>query len=130
MKEIMNKQERFETFLRRRDELNDWEEYLSPDKTGLVRQRILEQCGFPRSTLYQNSEIKTGLVAIEGRLRAAGIIKREHHHDNGELFEEAALLDAAAALELRVNNLVQKIAALNAVIDDTRAKRMKYHGEI
>jgi uncharacterized alpha-E superfamily protein len=125
----MTKQERFELFIRTRYERNDWAEYLSYDRTALVRRKILEKCDFPRSTLYQNAKIKSRLAEVEGRLLAAGTIKRAPQSLNSELLEEPALLAAAAALESRLNGLANRIAVLMAAINAARTHAMKYHGE-
>lgn len=125
----MTKQERFESFIRTRYERNDWAEYRSNDRTALGRQRILNQCGFPRPTLYQNSKIKARLAEVERRLLAAGIIAGEPQSLNSELFEEPALPAAAAVLESRVNNLFNRIVVLMVAINAALTHAMKYHGE-
>jgi uncharacterized alpha-E superfamily protein len=120
MTKEMTKEDLFEAFIRARNDRGDWTDFMSLDRTALVRQCILDQCGFPRSTLYQNPKIKARLAEVEAQLRAAGTLKSETVSEANELMKEPAILGAAAELESRLSSLQQRITTLSSLIDEAR----------
>lgn len=71
----MAKIERFDAFVAERETLADWEAFVSNDRLRLVRRSVYEACGFARSTLYQNPEIKVRIAELETMLRARGVLQ-------------------------------------------------------
>lgn len=120
----MTKEDRFEAFIRSRSQRGDWADYMSPDRTVLVKQRILEECGFPRSTLYQNQKIKARLAEVEARLQRSGTLRNDTISVSNNVLEEPEILSETDALESRLDILQQRISALVSAINDAQTRAM------
>lgn len=114
----MNNEIEFDRFLRQRILKDDWVNYLADDQMTLSRKKILESCGFSRSTLYQNKAIKNKLASCENMLRRNGVIKFISKTDEALEDLEAAfqfaskkLSDRLEDLECRSRLLSERIAA-------------------
>lgn len=116
------KEEQFEAFIRARNDLGDWADFMSLDRTALVRQKIIDQCGFTRSTLYQNAKIKARLIEVEARLRVARTLRSETATIANELMEEPAILHATMEIELKIDRLQQRLATLSSSIDEVQSR--------
>ena len=125
----MSKKDRFENFIRERDQNKDWANYVSNDGLSLVKQRIVKQCEFPRSTFYQDKTIKQRLSQLEARLRGRGVLKSEDasntHHTQEEVAAEVRLSDFNA----RLDALQMRIRALSMLIDNSRNIGLNPNGD-
>ncbi len=64
----------FESFVRERDDLDDWAEWANVAQTQLRRLDIAVRCGFGRGVLRQNPAIRERLCEVEDDLRRKGIL--------------------------------------------------------
>jgi len=122
MTKELTKEDQFDVFICTRNDRGDWDAFMSKDKTSLVRQKILNSCGFPRSTLYQNSKIKVRLAEAEARLRAAGVLVSKADLIENKLIEESKVLEAAAELEVRIDKMQIRISMLLGFICETQSR--------
>lgn len=124
----MKKIERFEKFIKERFNLGDWLNFLSTDQSRLSRRKLLEACIFARSSLYQNSEIKSRLFEIEAELRYLGVLKISHVAADA-LSDEASLLMEISEMEERLDILGRHLVFLSSSVEDVRKQLQKFGKE-
>lgn len=124
----MKKVEILDTFLEERLKLADWDGYISKDKVSLLRKRIVEDCGFSRSVLYQNFEVRQRLLEIENKLRRLEVLGRPKFGPV-VLLDEAKVLLAAEDLNKRLDSLSERMISLLAVVERARQEVKKFSGE-
>ena len=64
----------FEEFVSLHNHNNDWYEYLNSSRKNLRRDLICEKCGFGKSALIQNPQLKEKFEALVCDLRNRGIL--------------------------------------------------------
>lgn len=115
----MGKLNRFENFIALRFELSDWGNYVSKGRIKLLRHKIIDECDFPRSILYQNPGIKQRLQNLEAELRSLGILRRNNLEPD-KLLDESAVIGAAAEMNSRLDSLDKRMASLMSSIEEVR----------
>ena len=115
----MKNSERFEQFIQKRCQLEDWDKYISRDKTRLVRKKIMKGYGVSRSTLYQNPAVKQRLNEVEAELRRRGVLCW-HNCDHDMLIDESAVLVVAVELDSRLDSLDERMALVLTSIEQVR----------
>lgn len=113
--------ERLNDFVRRTDASKNWPSYISSDKKRLIKQRIIEACNLPRSSLYQNPEVKIALAQIERRLRNKGVLVSNEAMDHNAEMGDSVMLNVFAQLEMRLAGFEEAAAALSAKIEKVQA---------
>lgn len=121
----MDKKDRLKKFIRDRDENRDWINYISRDGVSLIRQRIIEECGFSRSSLYQNETVKSQLSCLEIELQRRGILKAERNSNGFQPENEVGVDEKIHELNSRVAAILLKIEALSSSINDARAAGLR-----
>lgn len=112
----MLKSERFEEFVKARFDCGDWNNYVSSDCSRLVRRKILEACGFPRASFYQNRVIKQRLFETEVELRRRGILRQTNPMPY-DLLDEQSMSVAAVELGARLDKLCDHMSLIRSSIE-------------
>jgi hypothetical protein len=99
-----------DSFFSKRTESGDWQGLLSRDRRTLCRKAILLHCKFPRSTLYQNYQVKEIIQRTEEELRKRGVLLSEPEYSR----------DMPGCSE----ELVGRMDLLSAEIDELRSRVM------
>lgn len=116
----------FESFIAERKRLKDWDDYVAPDRSRLLRRKIVGACGFSRSVLLQNRVVAGRLLRLEKELRRRSVLKAIDDGDGeGHLKVEAdrdervsSLEDRAGLLETSVRELRLSIEVVERQIDE------------
>lgn len=116
---MSDKLHRLNAFIVAREAHQDWHLFFSRDNTMLHRQMLCESCGFPRSTLYQNTTIKLRLQSLEAELRQRKILvfPDNSFHENGiELTTDPNLEQRIETLRLRLQALSTRLGEIDAYL--------------
>lgn len=113
--------ERLNEFVRRTDASKHWPSYITSDKKRLIKQRIIEACNLPRSSLYQNPEVKMTLAQIERRLRNKGVLVPNQATDLNTNMDDSVMSNVFAQLERRIAGFEEAASALTAKIEKVQA---------
>lgn len=116
----------FESFIAERKRLKDWDDYVAPDRSRLLRRKIVGACGFSRSVLLQNRAVAGRLLRLEKELRRRSVLKvidgadgEEHLKVETDRDERVGSLeDRAGVLETSVRELRLSIEAVERQIDE------------
>lgn len=114
--------ERFDEFVRLTDENKQWSDYVSLDGKRLIKQRVIESCKLPRSSLYQNCGVELALAQLERRLRREGILISDLEKFPVPEHDDAKFAKVVAQLESRLEKFEGGAAALTKRIEDVRAE--------
>jgi hypothetical protein len=106
--------EAFEAFIAERERRQDWDDYVTPDRSRLRRGKIVKECGFARSVIHQNRTVAGRLLQLEKKLRERFILKGTDEEST------EALLDLEEGRDERLQNLENRTERLEASIDDLR----------
>ncbi|RQM59714.1 MULTISPECIES: hypothetical protein [Burkholderia] len=112
----MTKLERLEAFFTAREEAGDWRKYLNKAGTRISRQRVVEGCQFPRSTLYQAAAIQMRLVEMEANLRQRGIVRASGTEEPSAPNFDGEADKQLDALNARIDTLLGGIQEMRAFI--------------
>ena len=115
----MKKFDTFENFISTRFSLSDWDNYISSGRVKLLRHKIIDECDFPRSILYQNPLVKKRLHNLEAELRNLGILQNNSSAEV-KLLDDSAVLSAAAEMNYRLDSVGKRMAALMCSIEEVR----------
>lgn len=121
--------DRFQNFIRDRNENRDWADYVSRDGVSLVRQRIIEECGFSRSLLYQNEIVKSRLSLLEAELQNRGILKVKGNSSRVQSGKEIGADEKMHELNSRVAAIQLRLDALSILINDARHTGLRSSGD-
>lgn len=99
-----------DSFFRKRMESGDWQDLLSKDRRTLCRKAILLHCKFPRSTLYQNCQVRERVLSTEEELRMLGVLRSN--------------LEYSDDMPGCPDELVGRMDLLSAEIDELRSRVM------
>lgn len=116
----------FEWFIAERKRLKDWDDYIAPDRSRLLRRKIVGACGFSRSVLLQNRAVAGRLLRLEKELRRRSVLKAIDGADGEEHLKVetdrdervGSLEDRAGLLETSVRELRLSIEAVERQIDE------------
>ncbi len=128
-----NTLQRFNSWVAEREAAADWKDYIHGGK--LSRSEIASECGFALSVVSQNQVVREALAALEGRLRASGVIVASGGPQNtaeggaedptSQALEHRILI-AKGKAEQRVKALEEQNAALKAEVLDLRDQLGRY----
>jgi len=116
----------FEWFIAERNRLKDWDDYVAPDRSRLLRGKIVGACGFSRSVLLQNRAVSGRLLRLEKDLRRRSVLRAVDEDAGEELLKVetdrderiGSLEDRAGVLETSVRELRRSIEAVEQRIDE------------
>jgi hypothetical protein len=104
----------FEAFIAERERRQDWDDYVTPDRSRLQRGKIVKVCGFSRSVLHQNRIVVGRLLQLENELRERSILESINEENKDDLLEFEEGRDE------RIQNLENRTERLESSIDDLR----------
>lgn len=107
---------KFEKFIAERERLNDWNDYVDPTRTRLLRGKIVEICGFARSVLLQNPTVAGRLSRMEKELRERKILVE---NDDGESRNDL-VREGEADRDSWVTSLEEQLDVVEAAIHEIR----------
>ena len=116
----MTKLERLNAFFAARETAGDWHAYLNRAGSQLNRKSIVEDCQFPRSTLYQTSAIQQRITEMEANLAQRGILVARSAAESSAPELDGEVNQQIEALNDRMNALlggIQEVQALIASFD-------------
>jgi len=107
----------------KRTESGDWQDLLSRDRRTLCRKAILLHCKFPRSTLYQNCQVKESIHRIEEELRKRGVLlsNLEYSGDMPGCPEE--LMGRMDLLSAEIDELRSRVMAVDLLVESIVGER-------
>jgi len=116
----------FESFIAERKRLKDWDDYVAPDRSRLLRRKIVGACGFSRSVLLQNRVVAGHLLRLEKELRRRSVLRAIDGDDGEEHLKVetdrdekvGSLEDRARLIETSVRELRLSIEAVERQIDE------------
>ena len=116
----------FESFIAERKRLKDWDDYVAPDRSKLLRRTIVRACGFSRSVLLQNRVVAGRLLRLEKELRRRSVLKAIGGDDGEEHLKVetdrdervGSLEDRTGILETSVCELRRSLEAVERQIDE------------
>lgn len=106
--------EAFEAFIAEREKLKDWNDYVTPNRSRLLREKIVKACGFSRSVLQQNKVVAGRLFQLEKDLRKRSILQAIDEEPKEDLLELGVDRDE------RIQNLENRTERLESSIDELR----------
>lgn len=106
--------EAFEAFITEREQLKDWNDYITPNRSQLRRGKIVKACGFSRSVLQQNKVVAGRLIQLEKDLRGRSILQDVGNEPNENPLEFGVNRDE------RIQNLENRTEKLESSIDELR----------
>lgn len=119
---------KFEGFIAERERLNDWESYVHPNRSRLLRGKIVEACGFTRNVLLQNPIVVGRLLRLENELRERKILMGERERETvGKLSQEGeadrdnwlrSLEDQLDVMEATIREIREDVMSIDRRVDD------------
>lgn len=115
----MKKVQIFEKFISDRKICDDWEQFLSRDRSTLSRAKILNACGLNRSVLYQNAQIAMQLSKIESDLVLSGLIKTVDVQQISSLADSFSNITELIPMVEEVEHLISLLSTELDVVNNT-----------
>jgi hypothetical protein len=111
--------EAFKAFIAEREQLKDWDDYVTPNRSQLRRGKIVKACGFSRSVLLQNKVVAGRLVQLEKDFRERSILQGVCDEPNEDPLEFGVGRDERIQkLENRTERLESSINELRKSLED------------
>lgn len=120
--------ERFNAFVKERNEQGDWEDYTLPNKLDLNKKMIARDCEFDRKRITGNSQIKDIYDGVVNDLLAKGILIEDARTPSEQRQQQSHGIsnsrDKAALKKIQETNaaLEEELFQIKSKLDDANKK--------